>query len=973
MLKRLFLALAVVLVALVAAGVAARFLVDWEAVQRDLLARVGQSVGLQISFDGDVGLKFVPRPTLRIEGVRIGPATTGEGDQTIIGAETVEVSPSLMGLLRGRIDVEAVTLTGVSVALERDAGGRGNWEALLEALGQGEGGGGGDGPAVATEIRIARGTVFFHDRVAGHEETISAIAGRINLPGELGSYQLDLAFLWRGVALSLDGMAAQPGSDGTMPFDLALRDADVGSLRLSGRADINAGRVAQGRIQVDSSDAGTLLARFGSGGALPASMRKLQFDGRFAIDGEGANLDDLRVRLGEVSASGGVVVRFGDRPRVDAALNVAQITLDPLLAMLTNEGGQEEGNAGGLPTGVDGHLALEIGAATYRGSAIRSVKLDATLANGKLAVQGFEGTAPGGTTIKVKGQVETASAPQLQGEVEVQSDDLRAFLGWLGTDLSDIASTRLRRAQVTAALTLDERRMALDRAKLDVDSSKVTGRIEIPWDEKADIGVALVIDRIDVDAYLAPANQAKQAQSKSAARGVNGSVTIGQATVEQRLLREVKIEGRWAGTQAELKSFAAEAPGAALVRGSGKVEQLGPAPRFTGRIDLTSREPGAMIRWLGLQPSRALATLQPLLVTADLTATNNSVAASNMAGSLGDVRFSGSAGVELADGRPKITADLQLPSWRVPWEAGAGPVFDAPKPVDFSWVTGFDADLRIAAGQLHALHYTLLDVRAVASIRERTIELTRLTGGAYDGWIRARGRVDASGDQVSYTATVEAGDLAIEPLLIDAAGFGEVDGKLHLAVEVRGAGRTDMELIRSADGTAKVVANDGLLRGFDLGRIAKRVAAVENITDIGKLIDAVEQGGQTRYSLIQGEVSISSGVARSDNIEMRLEGGSGKANGWVDLAASTVNMRGEVTIDEAPGRPSVGIVVRGSLEEPEREIKTGELSRYIQTRINAAAMGKPIPPPAEIEAAVPHTIELPRPPRRFRKSTAQSP
>lgn len=954
--------------AFLAAGVAARFLIDWEGVRQELLARAGRSAGLQVSFDGEVGLSFLPRPMLKIESVRIGPAA-GRGDQTIIAAEAVEIAPSLLGLLGGRIDVERIALSGISVALERGADGRGNWQALLDAFSQGDDGGG----AAATEVRIARGTVFFHDRATGREETISNIAGRVSLPGEIGSYELDLAFFWRGVALSVTGLAAQPGSDGSAPFDLALRDAELGSLKLSGRADLAASRVARGRIHVDSADAGRLLARLGSAAAWPAPLRKLQLDGRFTADAAGATFDDLRLRLGDTAATGGVLLKLGPKPSADIALSLPQLSLDPLLTGFAAGTSAAKDAGAGWPQGFAAHLSVEIGTASYRGSAIRGVKLDGGLSDGKVTIDRLEGMAPGGTALKLTGRVDRPSELRLHGQLEAQSDDLRAFLTWLGADLSDIAVTRLHRAQVAAALTVDGRRLLLDDAQMEIDSSTVTGRVEIPWDDKADIGVALEVDRLDIDAYRVPAPPAPAARPKPATRGANGSMTIARATLDGRLLHDLKIDGRWSGARAELKSFAAEAPGAASLRGSGTVEEIGRTPSFTGRVELASREPGALVRWLGFQPSPGLDALRQLAIAADLKASERMVAASGIEASLGELRFTGSAGIDLAGERPRVTADLKIPSWRVPWEAGAGPDFDAPRPVDFRWLTGFDADLRIAADELHALNYTLLDARAGARIREHAIELRWLSGRAYDGWLRARGQLDASGDQVRYTATVEAGDLSIEPLLTDAAAFAELAGKLHLAVEVKGAGNTDIELIRSADGVARVVATDGLIRGFDMGRIAKRLARLENITDIGKLIDAVEAGGETRFSLVQGELSIASGVARSDNVELRLEGGSGNANGWVDLAASTVSLRGEVSIDEAPGKPTIGLVVRGPLEQPEREIKTGELSRYIQSRINAAATGKATPPPEaeEVKAAVPHTIELPKPPRRFRKPETQ--
>src|SRR3546814_8126126 len=83
-----------------------------------------------------------------------------------------------------------------------------------------------------------------------------------------------------------------------------------------------------------------------------------------------------------------------------------------------------------------------------------------------------------------------------------ESDNLRGLLHWLGSDVEAVPAQRLRRLVLKTGLEASADRLVLHNTDLRLDVSRLTGGAAIALRERPGLGVALNIDKVNLDAYL---------------------------------------------------------------------------------------------------------------------------------------------------------------------------------------------------------------------------------------------------------------------------------------------------------------------------------------------------------------------------------------------------------------------------------------------------------------------------------------
>jgi len=99
---------------------------------RELANQIETRTGRSFSIDGDVGLKLSLVPTLTLAGVHIGNAPWGSAGD-MISIEQFEARLAVVPLLKGEFRVKRIVLSGVTLQLETDRRGRGNWLISLDS------------------------------------------------------------------------------------------------------------------------------------------------------------------------------------------------------------------------------------------------------------------------------------------------------------------------------------------------------------------------------------------------------------------------------------------------------------------------------------------------------------------------------------------------------------------------------------------------------------------------------------------------------------------------------------------------------------------------------------------------------------------------------------------------------------------------------------------------------------------------
>lgn len=115
------------LILLIGVAVALLLTVDVNRFKPEIIAEVEELTGRQLTIAGDLKLAILPRPAAQVKGVALANM---KGGSRPVMLQVGEFSAALDigALLGGKVKVDSLTLSDVDLLLERDSGGRGNWE-----------------------------------------------------------------------------------------------------------------------------------------------------------------------------------------------------------------------------------------------------------------------------------------------------------------------------------------------------------------------------------------------------------------------------------------------------------------------------------------------------------------------------------------------------------------------------------------------------------------------------------------------------------------------------------------------------------------------------------------------------------------------------------------------------------------------------------------------------------------------------
>jgi AsmA protein len=192
-LKRLGIAVGVVIVAGVAGLLAAPWLIPAAGARGAVTAQIRTVTGLETVVHGPVEVSLFPSGTVRLGDVVLGDTS---GHAPPLAADRLIAHLRFLPLLLGRIEIADIVLDHPHIALKIDKDGRSNWSPLLAAL------------ATAlkpverivsfTEIRIDHGTIAIEDASHSLTENLSNVDLSLAWPQISKSFGATGHFTWRG-------------------------------------------------------------------------------------------------------------------------------------------------------------------------------------------------------------------------------------------------------------------------------------------------------------------------------------------------------------------------------------------------------------------------------------------------------------------------------------------------------------------------------------------------------------------------------------------------------------------------------------------------------------------------------------------------------------------------------------------------------------------------------------------------------
>ena len=538
--KKLLIGLGILLVVVIAALLVGPSFVNWNDHKAKIIAAVHDATGRQLAIDGDISLAILPAPALSVRDIRLAGLSDAEEMLTL---KALEVRLALAPLISGKIQVTSVRLIQPTIVLEALPEGRANWQFQppgdKATTGANSGTDGAD-PGIALsldKISVENAVLIYRDRSSGETASEERIE-QIDLTGAAGSMQGPFEFkgtaMARSLPLTFDISLDQFGADKPTGVRLTLKlDGDKAGLVFSGRVDTS-GEMPQvsGNVELSSPNVAAAQGTFVQAGQPLAILQQaLLVKASLEASADAVAINDIDLTFGPLQASGAVNASLGEEPSYDVALAIGRLDVDRLLQGIaetdasastdtvkkTNDGAKTPGSQAPpaipvIPANISGSIAVTVEGLKYRHGVVSQVQLDASIEGGALRLERLSALLPGGSDLRLSGDGGAVDGvPQFNGKVELASNNMRGLLAWLDANPTSIPPGRLANLILTSNFNVNQQQAQISNMNLRLDSTTVEGAATVLLQARPSFGLALNIDRINLDGYL-PAKSAAAAQ-----------------------------------------------------------------------------------------------------------------------------------------------------------------------------------------------------------------------------------------------------------------------------------------------------------------------------------------------------------------------------------------------------------------------------------------------------------------------------
>lgn len=556
--RKLLWLLGLLLVVVVGGVIAAPSFIDWNQYKGMASDKVRQLTGRELKIAGEVHIAVWPAPALVAEDISFSNAP-GSQSPTMASFKAVEVRIALAPLFAGRIQVETVKLIEPVIELERMADGKANWEFTAAAKPAANGAakpadstsssaGGSTPDIVLDNFTIENGTLIYRDVKSALIEPIEKLNATVAAVSLQGPMESSGAMVLRGIPLSYSASLGSLIQGRTIPFNaqLSLQAGDLTARANGTLVSLLEAPQFKGAVEIKGANLGASLSALGVLAQPPAAPIALTMSGETTASAKAVAINELALNIAGVQAKGdlqldlGTNLRFGSRlainnidvtklqtalrpqspPKAQTPTAKANATAKTPAAKPNTAAMPEAEVRFALPNDIAGSLIVTVDAIGYREGVVRDVVLNADLEGGVLNLGQLSAQFPGGSDIAVVGNLTTPqSVPTFGGEVETTVNDLRGVLSWLGIAPPPVPADRLRKLAMVSQFSATPEQVQVTGLDLRFDSSRLQGGATLALRQRLGIGAAVVLDRLNVDAYLTDGTSAKKTKPAQSAVG----------------------------------------------------------------------------------------------------------------------------------------------------------------------------------------------------------------------------------------------------------------------------------------------------------------------------------------------------------------------------------------------------------------------------------------------------------------------
>ena len=615
--------------------------VDWSNYRSDIEAYGERMTGRQVKVNGDISVRLLPAPILRVGDVRVSNPVEAASPELLV-ARMIEAKLSLAPLLRGKIEITSVEIDQPVIeaeALPRGGTWRlspmGGFERLLVA-----------DDVQLEDARITGGTLVVRDTSRDFVAQLDNLDMSLQAPSLAGPFKVRGSFDHDGVARRFGLSTGKRRAD--RPTHVGLTLAPVTGrgkqYALDGMLDEKDDAPSfKGRLRVVEADA----TETGKQDRVAVDLTQMvPFELRSDIEAnlDEAVLDNVQFILGSgrnrATMTGEARVDIWNGPRLDAKLSARRLDLDSVVSVQGQDGeaprpapstreilGQIPRLLEFLPKTLTGQLAMDVDGLVLGGHQIEGAGVTLGFEPGRFAVSRAVGRLPGQSQLSITGAYHPdAEDTDFDGVFSLKSRDAKTFITWLAPKLLPVLDPKAGGARgnldLKGELRIRKTLVELVGAEATIDKSTARLGLSVAFTERLAFGLRLILDDFNLDRYLPPRRSVAEASDDPAgaeaepepASGVSPTAILGEfdANVEVQAkrmmvygtaMRDLAVDLTLRGGKLTVRDLSVADLGGAQLQAKGELTDVVARPE--GRLEgsLEAQDPSGLLALLGAGPA----------------------------------------------------------------------------------------------------------------------------------------------------------------------------------------------------------------------------------------------------------------------------------------------------------------------------------------------------------------------------------
>lgn len=585
------LGLAIALILALVTALVGPYFVNWNDHRAFFETEASRLVGLNVRVAGPIKVSMLPAPSMTLGDIEIGPA----GQTSRLRARQLSIELALGALMKGEIRAVETRLVGPQFGIGLNSLGRIDWPSMAPQP-----------EAVAIErLNIEDGRVVFTDAVSNTRLVLDKLWFRGQVRSLAGPFRGEGAFVSGGEIFGYrlsTGRLIDDGLKVKLNVDIAERPLAIevdGLLASDGSAPRFDGSLSLSRPVVAVKSSGRAVAH-----------EPWKLTGKVKANAEAAVIEQIEFQYGPeeraAKLDGAAEFKFGERPRLQAAMSARQIDLDRLIATpasprrlpaaATQAVAELFGAALRPPVPVS--LTVSVDAVTVGGSVVQGFGSDVRLDGNAWRVDRLDFRAPGFTRVGFSGEVDPATKGfGFAGNVSIDANDPRALVGWLAGQPVAPGQAMVKPWSFRGDVKLGANSVVIEQLKSEFDRGAIEGRLAYSWPaagRPAQLDADLRAAEIDFDAMLAFADGAFAGVSIEPPRDVTLALDIGKARIAGFEARNNTARVKFDTRGVQIERLSVGDFGNATIDASGRI-QTAPSPGGSIALDLDARELNAVL------------------------------------------------------------------------------------------------------------------------------------------------------------------------------------------------------------------------------------------------------------------------------------------------------------------------------------------------------------------------------------------